>query len=128
MTFDRDEMGLLRWQWALYPLAHRDRRNLLVHALTAPILIAATLTIVVSAIKLAWVPLVVGLAAFIGVMLAQKRGHALEASAPATFRGPMDVVVRIFVEQWVTFPRYVLSGSFARAWRGGASQRSNASS
>ena len=24
---------------------------------------------------------------------------------------------RILAEQWITFPRYVLSGGFARAWR-----------
>ena len=24
---------------------------------------------------------------------------------------------RFFVEQWITFPRYVLSGGFSRAWR-----------
>ena len=28
-----------------------------------------------------------------------------------------DWAARLFVEQWVTFPRYVLSGGFARAWR-----------
>lgn len=30
---------------------------------------------------------------------------------------PLDVVVRIFTEQWVKFPRFVASGGFARAWK-----------
>jgi hypothetical protein len=47
----------------------------------------------------------------------QAGGHRLEASAPAPFRGPLDVVVRIFAEQWVTFPRYVVTGGFFRAFR-----------
>jgi hypothetical protein len=49
----------------------------------------------------------------------------LEASAPSPFLGPRDFAVRLFVEQWVTFPRYVLSGGFARAWResGGSAER-----
>jgi hypothetical protein len=33
------------------------------------------------------------------------------------FRGPGDFLARFFAEQWFTFPRYVLSGRFADAWR-----------
>jgi hypothetical protein len=53
----------------------------------------------------------------VGAVALQGRGHRLEGVAPIPFRGPIDVVSRIFVEQWVTFPRYVLSGGLARAWR-----------
>ena len=28
------------------------------------------------------------------------------------------LLARIFAEQWITFPRFVLGGGFARAWRG----------
>jgi hypothetical protein len=38
---------------------------------------------------------------------------------PVPFRGPLDVLVRIFAEQFVTFPRFVLTGGLARAWRRG---------
>jgi hypothetical protein len=27
------------------------------------------------------------------------------------------VIARLLVEQWITFPRFVVSGGFARAWR-----------
>lgn len=47
----------------------------------------------------------------------QGRGHRLESTAPVPFAGPFDVISRIFVEQLVTFPRFVLSGEFVRAWR-----------
>jgi len=50
-------------------------------------------------------------------VILQARSHRREAQAPAPFRGPLDLVARLFVEQWVTFPRYVFSGRFARAWR-----------
>ena len=43
---------------------------------------------------------------------------ALEKNPPVPFAGPLDVVARIFGEQWLSFPRYVLSGGFAKAWRG----------
>ncbi len=45
------------------------------------------------------------------------RGHKLEPTAPVRFRGPGDFAARIFIEQWFTFPRYVLTGQLARAWR-----------
>ena len=50
-------------------------------------------------------------------LAAQGRGHSVEAERPVAFRGPFDFVARFFVEQWVTFPRFVLSGGFARSWR-----------
>jgi uncharacterized protein len=31
---------------------------------------------------------------------------------------PIDAVTRIFLEQWITFPRFVLSGAWIRALRG----------
>ena len=48
---------------------------------------------------------------------AQARGHRLEEREPAAFRGAGDKLKRLFVEQWVTFPRYLMTGEFARAWR-----------
>ncbi len=44
-------------------------------------------------------------------------GHRHEPVPPEPFRGPLDAVARILCEQWVTFPRFVLSGGWFRAWR-----------
>jgi len=110
--------GLLAWQWSRYPPSHRNRTNLLTHALTAPIYILGTLALVNSPfVPSLWLG-VGGLAAMGFVMFIQGRTHRREQLGPARFRGPLDVVQRLFVEQWITFPRYVLSGEFARAWRG----------
>jgi hypothetical protein len=108
--------GLLRWQWSLYPAGHRDRRNLLVHALTNPLFLAGTCALVSSPFT-GLRGALAGLGALVVAVAAQGRGHKLEASAPVPFRGPADVAARLFVEQLVTFPRYVLSGGFAAAWR-----------
>jgi hypothetical protein len=113
---ERDQLGLLRWQWSLYPRGHQDRRNLLMHILTWPIFLASTVTIVASLLTLHWMVLAFGFAGLIFAIVAQGRGHKLEKSAPVPFRGPGDVMKRLFVEQWVTFPRYLLSGEFAKAW------------
>ena len=112
-----DDRGpFLRWQWSNYPGAHRDRRNLAVHALSWPVYLGGTCAIAASPIA-GVDSAIAGAVAMGAAMVAQGRGHKLEGRAPAAFRGPLDVVKRLFVEQWVTFPRYLLSGGFARAWR-----------
>jgi hypothetical protein len=111
----RNERSLLDWQFSHYPEAHRNRRNLLLHVLTVPLFMAGTV-----AVALAWLSpwLLFGLVAMMLAMALQGRGHAQEDSPPIPFRGPRDVFARIFAEQWITFPRFVLSGGFARVWRG----------
>jgi hypothetical protein len=113
--------GLLATQWRQYSTAHRDRPNLLVHAVTAPVFLAGSCALVASPWTAtgAWKLAVAG-AGVLAMMLAiaaQGRTHRREESAPAPFRGPGDVAARLLAEQWVTFPRYVLTGAFARAWR-----------
>jgi len=110
--------GLLAWQWSRYPATHRDRRNLLTHALTAPFFVAGTVALVTSPFARSAGLAIGGLAATIGVMAIQGRTHKGERVGPAPFRGPLDVVQRFLAEQWFTFPRYLLSGEFTRAWRG----------
>jgi hypothetical protein len=118
---DVREGGLLRWQWSLYPGAHRDRRNLVVHLATAPLFLGGTCALLASPIA-GPLAAVAGVAAMLVTVVAQGRGHKLEVTAPAPFRGPADVAARLFVEQWITFPRFVLSGQFGRAWVAGHPQ------
>lgn len=116
MTSTHRSAGLLAWQWALYPDNHAVRRNLVVHALTNPLFLSGTLLLPLALVSAGWLA-AVGVAAMVIAVAAQGAGHKLEPVAPVPFEGPLDVVKRIFVEQWVTFPRFVLSGGFARAWR-----------
>jgi hypothetical protein len=112
----RREGGLLAWQWSLYPDGHRDRRNLLVHVLTVPVFMLGSCAVALAPFVNGWL----GLGGAIGMttaMALQGRTHGLEATPPVPFRGPLDVLARIFVEQWITFPRYVLCGGLGRAWR-----------
>jgi hypothetical protein len=109
--------GLLAWQWTHYPSGHRDRRNLVVHALTAPLFLAGTATAVLGAVWVPWWAIVAGLGAAGLAVALQGRGHRREKTPPLAIRGPLDLAARLFAEQWITFPRYVLSGGFARAWR-----------
>ncbi|MCI0573734.1 MAG: terminase [Myxococcaceae bacterium] len=115
-TSTRRDASLLSWQWALYAEGHQDRRNLLVHALTVPLFMAGTVALASSPMTGVATGIAGATAMFLAVA-AQGRGHKEESTRPVPFRGPGDVVARLFVEQWVTFPRYVLSGRFAQAWR-----------
>jgi len=113
----RREGGLLAWQWSIYREGHQDRRNLLVHVLTVPVFILGTCA-VVCAPFVGFGSALGGAAAMSAAMGLQGWTHRREAVPPAAFRGPFDVLARIVAEQWITFPRYVLSGELARAWRG----------
>jgi hypothetical protein len=114
----------LSTQWRQYSTAHRDRANLLVHAVTAPVFLAGSCALIASPWTAtgAWKLAVAGagLLAMVLAIAAQGRTHRREESAPAPFRGPGDIAARLLAEQWITFPRYVLSGAFARAWRSAA--------
>ena len=107
--------ALLPWQWKLYAGNHVARRNLVLHILTVPLFQLGTLLLLASPLLGAWALL--GLVGMVAAVAIQGRGHRMETVAPVPFQGPGDVVGRIFLEQWVTFPRFVLTGGFARAWR-----------
>ncbi len=119
MNIERED-GLLAWQRLNYPPAHRDRHNLAVHAVTVPLFILGTCAVLlVPLVSAGWLA-PCGLGAMLAAVALQGRTHKREKIPPAPFRGPRDFLMRLFAEQWVTFPRYVLSGEFARAWRAGS--------
>ncbi len=113
------EHGLLAWQWSIYPDGHREQHNLAVHALTVPLFILGTCAVPLAPLLGAWWLAGCGLGVMVAAIVLQGRTHKREKTPPVPFRGPLDVLARLFAEQWVTFPRYVLSGDFARAWRAG---------
>ena len=113
---NRDELGLLKWQWANYPASHRNRLNLALHALTAPLFLLGIVAVLIAPF-ISWQLAPAGILGVLAAFVAQGRGHKQEQVPSRPFRSPFDILVRIFAEQWVTFPRYILSGGFARAWR-----------
>ena len=108
------EGGLLAWQFRDYAERHRDKLNLWLHLYAVPAFIAGMLAAVLNLVALSLVGTVVCLA-FAGLaFLVQGLGHRREAMAPVPFDGPADAVKRIFAEQFITFPRFVLSGGWMR--------------
>lgn len=108
---------LMRWQWTGYSRYHRSRANLLLHIGAVPVFLAGNLLLVAALACAEWSWAVAGLVAMLAALIAQGRGHRREATPPEPFSGPLNAVARLLVEQWVTFPRFVLSGGWQRALR-----------
>jgi uncharacterized membrane protein YGL010W len=113
---DRND-GLLARQFAGYPDVHGDRRNLLIHILTVPVFTLGNCLVLAAPFTSGWLALG-GIALTAIAFGLQGRGHGFESRRPVPFTGPLNAVGRILGEQWITFPRFVLSGGFSRAWSG----------
>ncbi len=115
----RGPAGLIRWQWEGYPRYHRSRTNLLLHVLTVPLFCLGTVLLAWGAIGLSWPPATMGAGGMLLALVAQGRGHKLEAEPPVPFTGPGNFIGRFFFEQWINFPRFLLSGGWRRGCRAG---------
>ena len=99
-------LTVLRTQWHDYQHTHAARANLVVHLLTVPVFMAGTAALLCGAATLSSGYCVMGLLAMVLAMAAQGWGHKKETHPPAPFTSRTNAFVRIFLEQWVTFPRY----------------------
>jgi len=108
---------LLRWQWDGYARYHRSRFNLLLHIVVVPLFLAGNVALLAGLVDGAWTLAVAGGVAMVVSVALQGRGHAQEPTPPEPFTGPRNAVSRIFLEQWITFPRFVFSGAWLRALR-----------
>lgn len=105
--------NLLEWQWNDYSAKHQNRENLLLHLVAVPLFQVGTVLLVVGVGTWSALGIGIALACLAAAVLIEGRGHAREPETPAPFDGPLDFASRFVVEQWITFPRFVLSG----AWR-----------
>lgn len=109
---------LIAWQWKVYGNAHQDRRNLLIHIVAVPVFAAGAVGLVLGLIQLEWLLAVAGLVAMVLGFGLQGFGHRFERNAPPPFASRGELVARILTEQFVVFPRFVLSGAWLRrVWR-----------
>jgi hypothetical protein len=108
---------LLRWQWEGYPRYHRTRFNLLLHILVVPVFLVGNIALAVALLQRSWTVALGGMVVMVASIAIQGRGHRREPTPPEPFTGLLNAVARIFLEQWVTFPRFVFSGGWLRALR-----------
>ena len=110
-------MSFLADQLNDYPRVHTTRANLLIHIVAVPVFDLGIIGTVASLATRSWLAAAGGAVVAVAAFAAQGRGHGIEPEPPAPFTGPGDVVKRIFAEQFITFPRFVLSGGWERAFR-----------
>jgi len=108
---------LIRWQWAGYARYHQSRANLLIHIVAVPLFLLGTLGFAAALVQLSAMLLGVSLGCVIVAIALQGRGHRMEPVPPEPFSGPVNFIARLFLEQWITFPRFVVSGGWSAALR-----------
>ncbi len=105
-------------QIADYPRVHAARANLAVHLVAIPLYWAGLIWLVYGLVAGAWPWGLGGAAALATSVALQGWGHRREREASRPFTGPWNVLLRLTTEALIVFPRYVLTGGWARAWRG----------
>ena len=108
---------LLRWQWRGYHQYHQSRSNLLIHIFAVPLFLVGNIVLVLAALQLSWWLALIGLVAMVMAIAMQGKGHAQEVNPPEPFTGASNALGRILLEQWITFPRFVLSGNWLHMLR-----------
>jgi len=110
-------LKLLQWQVNGYPRYHRSRGNLLIHIIAVPLFWGASVCFILACLDLSVIAGLIAVAAMVLSIALQGRGHKLEEIPPEPFTGRSNALARIVLEQWITFPRFLLSGGWMKALR-----------
>ena len=105
------------WQWRGYADTHRHPTNLTLHLLAVPLFILAALLLLDGVFSLSLTSIAIGVIGLVAALGLQRHGHRLEKQAPEPFANRSDAVSRLVMEQFVTFPRFLFSGAWWRAWK-----------
>jgi len=100
-----------------YAQFHRNRANLLLHIVAVPLFVFGAVAAVWLAAMSRFGPAVAFAALPVISLAIQGRGHRLEPTPPRPFTGPGNFLGRILAEQFFRFPRFVVSGGWAKAMR-----------
>lgn len=112
---------LMTRQWEGYARYHQARANLLIHIVAVPLFLVANVALVAEMLFGRRLFAVLWFAVMVLSIAAQGRGHKGESVPPEPFTSPLNAIVRLCLEQWVTFPRFVLSGGWLHALRAASS-------
>ncbi|MFL6692261.1 MAG: terminase, partial [Ramlibacter sp.] len=91
-----------------------------------PLFLAGNIVLVAALLRGSWLAALLSIAAMAVSVALQGRGHRKEAVPPEPFTSPGNAVLRIFLEQWVTFPRFVVSGGWWKAVHSAAAEAGQA--
>jgi hypothetical protein len=110
---------VINQQWDGYAERHQNKTNLLIHIVTVPLVWIAGIQVIGALLLmltgvggftvLVWAAILIAVALF-----AQSHGNSMEAAKPAPFPGWKTFAINAAAEQFVTFPRFVLTGQWLR--------------
>lgn len=106
---------LLEWQWHGYKQFHQSRVNLFIHIVAVPLFILCTLAFLIFLLQLNWPAAITNMVVAMIAMAAQGFGHSKELNPAIAFSSPGQALARILAEQFITFPKFVLTGAWYRA-------------
>ncbi len=107
----------LKIDWAGYLRVHSERRNLVIHLVAVPLFALASAALVLFLVRGEAVGAVVAVAGAVIAIALQGRGHAFEAQAPEPFSGPANFLKRWFLEQFLIFPAFLVTGRWWQQFR-----------
>lgn len=108
------EGGLLAWQYRDYAERHQDKLNLWLHLYSVPAFIAGSAAVFANLLELRWFGVAVSAGFVLAAVGVQSLGHLRETRPAPPVDGLFDAIRQIVAEQFVTFPRFVLSGGWMR--------------
>ena len=108
---------LLEWQWSDYARRHRSRSNLIIHIIAVPLFWIGAIGFVYHLLFSGLIFALSGALLMGASLFAQGKGHEAEAEHPEPFQGAWDFACRVGAEQFITFPRFVVSGAWYRNLR-----------
>lgn len=109
--------ALLSHQWEGYGFYHRSRRNLIIHAVAVPLFLLGNVTLFAALARGAWIDSGIAIGLMGASLIVQGRAHRAEPNPPEPFTSPVNAVTRLLAEQWISFPRFLLSGRWRAAVR-----------
>lgn len=105
---------LSKWQWQSYADFHQSRINLLLHIVLVPGFLIANLHLLWALFNGSYISTAASLAIMLLSIVLQGGGHKQEPNPSIPFTSPSNAIARLLIEQWINFPRFVLSGNW---WR-----------
>lgn len=103
--------------WDTYRKHHQHPTNLLLHLLAVPLFILSSLVLLIGLLQLSFVAQTTGAIGLVAAVALQRHGHLYEAQQDDPADDSQEGLKQLLLEQFITFPRFVFSGEWWRAWR-----------
>lgn len=110
-------LKLIQWQWDEYHDFHGNKTNLLIHIFAVPALLLAQIALVLSLLQNMYITAFLSSIVVALSFAVQGIGHKKEKNPSIPFSSPLNAIARLMVEQWINFPRFVLSGGWWKAFK-----------